>query len=455
MAPYRILWISTQTDPPTGWTPTEGWEVEVQPPRQAIQSLAAADYSVTILDLPLSIWPAATLLEEVRRAAPSIPILAYDPTISVEMAVTLAHLGIQQFLPDMQCARRLISRAIEDRWATSLGQLASQLVGADWERMLVGTSHEMRQLQHVIRIVAGRRATVLITGETGTGKELAARALHLAGNRRNAPMVAVNCSALPETLLESELFGHVRGAYTGAFQNRIGRFEQAQGGTLFLDEIGELPMDLQTKLLRVLQEREIQRLGSSETIKVDIRVVAATNCDLPRRIEQGKFREDLFYRLNVVPLEMPPLRRRTGDVPLLASHFVEGFCRSEGLPLKALLRETVDHLCEYSWPGNVRQLENAVEMAVALSDERRTLTPSDFPFAAPLPARAAEGCAPLVSVPDCGLDFDRTVAIIERSILEQALRKTGGNKKAAADMLRLKRTTLSAKVRTLEPAACF
>ena len=238
--------------------------------------------------------------------------------------------------PTLESANRLISRAIEDRCATSLGQLASQLEGADWERMLVGTSHEMRQLQHVIRIVAGRRATVLITGETGTGKELAARALHLAGSRRNAPMVAVNCSALPETLLESELFGHVRGAYTGAFQNRTGRFEQAQGGTLFLDEIGELPMDLQTKLLRVLQEREIQRLGSSETIKVDIRVVAATNCDLPRRIEQGKFREDLFYRLNVVPLEMPPLRRRTGDVPVLASHFVERFCRSEGLPLKAL-----------------------------------------------------------------------------------------------------------------------
>jgi transcriptional regulator with GAF, ATPase, and Fis domain len=265
----------------------------------------------------------------------------------------------------------------------------------------------------------------------------------------------VNCSALPETLLESELFGHVRGAYTGAFQNRTGRFEQAQGGTLFLDEIGELPMDLQTKLLRVLQEREIQRLGSSETTKVDIRVVAATNCNLPRRIEQGKFREDLFYRLNVVPLEMPPLRRRTGDVPLLASHFVDRFCHSEGLPLKALVRETRDRLCEYSWPGNVRQLENAVEMAVALSDDRRTLTPSDFPLPASPPDPLTAPRAPLISVPDCGLDFDRTVATIERSILEQALHKTRGNKKAAADMLRLKRTTLSAKIRTLEPAACF
>jgi transcriptional regulator with GAF, ATPase, and Fis domain len=311
----------------------------------------------------------------------------------------------------------------------------------------------MRQLLHIIRLVAGRRATVLITGETGTGKELGARALHLAGNRRNGPMVAVNCSALPESLMESELFGHVRGAFTGAFQNRMGRFEEAQGGTLFLDEIGELPMDLQSKLLRVLQEREVQRLGSSEIIKVDIRVVAATNCDLARRIEEGRFREDLFYRLNVVPIEMPPLRRRREDVPLLATHFVDRVCQAEGIPAKVLMRETLERLCDYAWPGNVRQLENMVEMAVALSGERRMLAPADFPLPAPSAERLMTGRVPVVAVPDGGLDYEQTLATIERSILEQALRKTGGNKKAAADMLRLKRTTLSAKVRSLEPVA--
>ena len=206
-------------------------------------------------------------------------MLARDPQASVGEAVQLAHLGIYQFLPAGEAAFEVIDRAIEEARRGDLARTADA-GREDWERMLVGGSREMRQLQHIIRLVAGRRATVLITGETGTGKELGARALHMAGSRRSGPMVAVNCSALPESLLESELFGHVRGAFTGAFQNRIGRFEQAQGGTLFLDEIGELPMDLQSKLLRVLQEREVQRLGSSETIKVDIRVVAATNCDL-------------------------------------------------------------------------------------------------------------------------------------------------------------------------------
>src|SRR5205807_4896056 len=300
--------------------------------------------------------------------------------------------------------------------------------------------------------VGGRRATVLITGETGTGKELAARALHMAGTRRGT-MVAVNCGALPENLLEAELFGHVRGAFTGAVQNRIGRFEQAQGGTIFLDEIAELPMELQAKLLRVLQERELQRLGSSETIHVDIRVVAATNCDLEDRIEQGKFREDLYYRLNVVPLHMPALRQRPEDVPMLAAHFVEKICRLEQLPVKMLTPEAIERLCSYSWPGNVRQLENAVEMAVALSGDRPMLTPLDFPLASSRARTTAPAEFPLVSVPDHGLDYEQTLAVIERSILEQALRKTGGNKKAAADMLRLKRTTLSAKVRSLEPSA--
>jgi len=229
-----------------------------------------------------------------------------------------------------------IEQALDHRRTHDIAQLASRTGSEDWGRLLVGDSRAMRQVGNLIRLVGARRATVLITGETGTGKELAARALHLAGPRRQGPWVAVNCSALPENLLEAELFGHVRGAFTGAVQSRLGRFEQAQGGTLFLDEIGELPLELQAKLLRVLQEREFQRLGSSETIRSDARVIAASNSDLVRRIEQGRFREDLFYRLNVVPIRMPALRQRPGDVPALARHFVEKICHQEEIPLKTI-----------------------------------------------------------------------------------------------------------------------
>ena len=325
----------------------------------------------------------------------------------------------------------------------------------DWEELLVGRSPAIRQVAHIIGMVGCRRATVLITGETGTGKELAATALHLSGPRRHAPLVALNCSALPDHLLESELFGHVRGAFTGAIQNRVGRFEQAHRGTLFLDEIGDLPLDLQAKLLRVLQEREFQRLGSSETVRVDVRVIAATNCDLVRRIEQGRFREDLFYRLNVVPIHMPALRARPEDIPLLAEHFVEKICRLEDVPLKRLATDASSRLCLHFWPGNVRELENAVEMAVVLSGDRAWLTAEDFPDPASVPPRSLASVMPgrVVSVPDSGLDYEETLAAIERSILQQALEKTGGNKKAAARMLRLKRTTLSAKIRTLEASA--
>jgi transcriptional regulator with GAF, ATPase, and Fis domain len=322
-----------------------------------------------------------------------------------------------------------------------------------WEHLLIGESSEIRQVAHIIRMVGPRRATVLITGETGAGKEVAARALHLAGPRARGPLVAVNCTALPENLLESELFGHVRGAFTGAVQSRAGRFEQAHGGTIFLDDIGDLPRDLQAKLLRVVQEREFQRLGSSETVRVDVRVVAATNCDLEQRIEQGRFREDLFYRLNVVPIRMPPLRGRPADIPLLARHFVGQVCRDEGVAPKTLTGDALARLSSYSWPGNVRELENSIEMAVALSGDCPVLDAGDFPLATR--SRPAAD-APLPSFPQGGMNYAETLASIERNILRQALARSGGNKKAAAEMLGLKRTTLCAKVRSLEAAgACF
>ena len=321
----------------------------------------------------------------------------------------------------------------------------------NWSDVLVGQSRAMERIREMIERVAVRRATVLISGETGTGKELIARALHLASPRGKLPMVTVNAAALPENLLEAELFGHVRGAFTGAIQQRIGRFEQAHRSTLFLDEIGDLALDTQTKLLRFLQEREVQRVGSSDIIRVDVRLIAATNVDLAERVRDGRFRQDLYYRLNVVAMAAPALHERPEDIPELAHYFVEKICREEQIPVRRLAPEAVARLKSFSWPGNVRQLENALEMAVALSGTRELLGPADFSLSA---ARRPVASAALgVTVPDAGLDFEGTVGQIERQILEAALRKTGGNKTAAADMLGLKRTTLSAKLRTLAAAS--
>ncbi len=398
-----------------------------------------------VLASPAADWRTAELLQVLQVEWSRVPVLIYDPMASPADAVRLARLGAAQFLPGDEDAGALLDQLWEE------ARNCRNEANSDWEELLVGEGAHMRQVRQIVRVVADRRSTVLITGETGTGKELAARSLHLASQRKQAPWVAVNCSALPENLLESELFGHVKGAFTGATQNRTGRFEDAQGGTLFLDEIGDLNFSLQAKLLRVIQERELQRLGSSETVRLNVRLVAATNYDLRQRVEDGLFREDLFYRLNVVPIHMPPLRQRREDIPRLAAHFVQKICRLEQIPSKRLTAHAVDRLSQYSWPGNVRQLENVVEMAVALSGSRELLDCGDFPLPAPPSAKKPIPISgPVVSVPDHGMDYEQTLALIERSILEQALQKTGGNKKAAADMLGLKRTTLSAKVRSLD-----
>ena len=453
MLTKSVLWINQGLSPVLANWPPELRLVRMDP-LEALRELETRDFDAVVLEFPAAGWTPEELLGRVQRLASETAIVVRDPAMTAWDAVRLARLGAYPSPKPDEEMTTLITMAVEEQ-----SQLSQQSIRPDrapqWETLMVGNSREMCSLRHMIRMVGGRRCTVLITGETGTGKELAARSLHLAGPRGRGPMVALNCSAVPDTLLEAELFGYVRGAFTGAIQTRIGRFEQAHGGTLFLDEIGDLPLDLQAKLLRVLQEREFQRLGSSDTIRVDIRVVAATNCDLAQKIDQGRFREDLYYRLNVVPLNVPPLRRRPDDVPVLARHFVEKICRSESMPVKILTPQAIDRLTTYSWPGNVRQLENAMEMAVALSGDRGVLSAADFPLGPPPKLFMAPAGRAVVSLPDAGLDYQQTLASIERSILEQALEKTGGNKKAAAEMLRLKRTTLCAKVRNMEAlAAC-
>ncbi len=308
----------------------------------------------------------------------------------------------------------------------------------------------MLQICEIIQLVAAKRCTILISGETGTGKEVIAKAIHAASNRASQPLVSVNCTALPASLIETELFGHAKGAFTGAVSSRCGRFEQAHRGTLFLDEIGDLPLEAQGKLLRVLQEQEFQRVGSSETIRVDVRVVAASNVDLEQAVRERRFREDLYYRLNVVPVHLPPLRARRDDIPLLLQHFVDKIRASENSAPKQISEEAIQFLQQLDWPGNVRQLEHAIQMAFALSGDRRLLVPADFVARRMHTSEATTlEKAPQVQLPQEGLNFDEVVATFELSLLNQALTASGGNKARAADLLQIKRTTLLAKIKSL------
>ncbi|MBV8810450.1 MAG: sigma 54-interacting transcriptional regulator [Acidobacteriaceae bacterium] len=320
-----------------------------------------------------------------------------------------------------------------------------------WRQSLIGNGNQMRRVCDTIQLVASRRCTVLITGETGTGKEVVARAIHGAGARAKFPIVALNCTALPASLIEAELFGHAKGAFTGAHMSRAGFFEQANRGSIFLDEIGELPLEAQAKLLRVLQDQEFQRIGGTETIRIDVRVIAASNVDLGQAVKERKFREDLYYRLNVVSLHLPPLRDRRDDIPLLLDHFLEKVRLAEKMSPKQISPEAVGYLQSLDWPGNVRQLEHAVHKAFALSGDRDTLTLDDFDwkpgFRQHRPSIETEQ---LIGVPETGLDFEQVVAGFELSLLNQALTLSGGNKARAAELLRIKRTTLLAKLKSFE-----
>ncbi len=409
---------------------------------------------ILFAELPFDDIDSGELLSLIQENCPDCLTIFRIPSSRIADAVRLIRRGayscVDDETPDAE-ARETLDRALLEAHSRRSSRVA---YGEGWRRMLVGESPEMRDVAAIIQMVAARRCTVLISGETGTGKEMCARAIHAASDRAGKPMVALNCSAIPEHLLEAELFGHTRGAFTGAINERAGRFEEADESTLFLDEIGDMPFDLQAKLLRVLQEREIPRLGSSKTIKVNVRIIAASNLDLLDRVRQGRFREDLYYRLNVVPIQMPALRERRGDIALLARHFVTRVCRLEGIELKEIYNETLAKLASYDWPGNVRQLENMIERAVIISGTRQFLVPGDFPLSNSAPGSMIQRMPPAsVSVPDHGIDFTEVVTVFEKNLLDQALQKAKGNKTLAADLLGLKRSTLISKLRVLEQFA--
>jgi DNA-binding NtrC family response regulator len=331
------------------------------------------------------------------------------------------------------------------------------------ESALVGGSRATQAVSASIALVANRRCNVLVEGETGTGKEVVAREIHRTGNRARGPWVAINCGAIPESLLEAELFGHVRGAFTGAVQSRAGKFELANHGTIFLDEIGDMPFSVQAKLLRVLQEKEIERLGANERIRLDVRVIAATNVNLSEKVEQGLFRQDLYYRLNVFRIFLTPLRDRPADIPALAQHFIAKICASEGARPKALDASARDRLLEHTWRGNARELENVMETALILCGSRSSIFACDIRIGSAVSRIAVQHAVKNTGqhigqptppsralLPSGGLDYQQVLETFEHDLLTQALARTRGNKTAAADLLRLKRTTLSARMRVLE-----
>jgi DNA-binding NtrC family response regulator len=392
------------------------------------------------------------VLDTFQQIDPKIPVVFSYPEMMASEAVRLIHSGAAHCFDSrdsIEHLREALDSIIRQKRMSERARKGKDH-SEPWRALLIGESRAMETVAETVRLVGPRRCTVLISGETGTGKEMAARAIHAASPRSVYAMVAINCSALPEHLLEAELFGHTKGAFTGAVNLRVGRFEQAHQSTIFLDEIGDMPLELQAKLLRVLQDREVQRLGSSENIKIDVRVIAATNVDLQERVRQGRFRADLFYRLNVVPLHMPLLNKRTTDIPMLVNHFIARVCRMEDIPLKRLSSEALCRLCASPWPGNVRQLENAVEMAVAVSGDHEVLYPRDFGLTDAGPRSTPTGLMSQVTLPPSGpVHFDTAVTQFQLAILDRALQQSGGNKTLAAEKLGIKRTTLIMKMRSL------
>jgi len=456
MSPQRVLWFANEDCPAVnGRHGLEHPDLEIT----RVTDLAEALVSVrsgTVDCVLISAEAAAdraTVLELLLAEDAHVPAIFWHRELSAREAVELVREGAYTCHGDRDQSEDVIASVMQACLERQRFREAPDRTGGEaWRRELVGASPAIEDVANTIRLVGPFRCTVLITGGTGTGKEMAARALHNASPRAPLPMVAVNCSAVPESLLEAELFGHVKGAFTGATNHRVGRFEQAHRSTIFLDEIGDMPLELQAKLLRVLQERELQRLGSSDTIKIDVRVIAASNTNLPDLVRQGKFREDLYYRLNVVPLEMPPLRKRASDIPLLVDHFITKICEGEGIPPKQVTPKTLQRLANLPWPGNVRQLENAVEKAIAMSGPRGILHAGDFGLADSHKLVVAEPVTSPASLPE-EMDFATAVSQFERAILEGALAKTGGNKTAAAELLGLKRTTLIMKLRGLQPGS--
>src|SRR5687767_890153 len=420
---------------------------------EAIERLSAFAFDVLITDLRLPGISGREVLDAAIERYPEIIPIVITGYGTVKDAVDAIKQGAADFITkpfQFDALMHVMRSAMEQqRLKSENAYLRSQLEERYRFAGIVGRSRPMRELFQLLETVAATSSTILITGETGTGKELAARAIHHNSPRRSNRFVAINCTAIPETLLEAELFGHVRGAFTGAVATRQGRLEQAHRGTLFLDEVGTMSPALQAKLLRVLQEREFERVGDSHTVKIDVRVIAATHSDLAKMVAEGTFREDLFYRLNVIPVQLPPLRDRRDDIPLLVQHFLLRLSAESARGNVTVSQEAIRRLMAYSWPGNVRQLENAIERALAFSHGRPQIDIADL--APDIQNQPVSVESASTWFPDDGVDFESYIESVELSLIKRSLERTQGNKRQAARLLNLKRTTLIEKLKRLEP----
>jgi len=418
------------------WFATEGYEIHtVASAREALEAMQKDDYDTALIDIKMPGMDGMELQQRLREIDPEMPLIIMTGYASVETAVRALKRGAYDYITkpfDPDELVHLVSNALEHRSTKrEVVRLRENLQEIFPRTELIGQSPEMKRVYELIEMVAPTDATVLIGGESGTGKELVARAIHAASPRRYMPLVVIHCGALTETLLESELFGHERGAFTGAQYRKKGKFEVADGGSVFLDEISDISLKTQTDLLRVLQEKEIVRVGGTQPLGVDFRCITATNRNLDALVKEGSFRPDLFYRLNVFSILLPPLRERREDIPALADHFLRKYAAAMNKPVPRLSAPALDLLLKYDWPGNVRELENAVERALVIGREPE-VQPSDFPFQLH-PAPENRG--------------GRSLEEMERVHIERVLDETGWNLSRAARILEIDRTTLYSKLK--------
>jgi DNA-binding NtrC family response regulator len=414
----------------------------------AMDLIDREQYQVIVSDLFMPDRSGLDILQYVQKKTPATEVIVVTGHASAQTAVRAMKEGAFDYITkpiDFDELKIVVLKALEKQKLMSENiYLRRQLLGRFEFSNIIGNSPAMNLVFERMNRIVKTDSTVLISGESGTGKELIARAIHYNGIRKERPFVAVNCSAIPEALLESELFGHVRGAFTGAIKDKHGKFEAANHGTIFLDEIGTLPFHLQAKLLRVLQEHEVERVGSNKTVKLNVRVISATNADLEEMVKRGTFREDLYYRLNVIPLHLPPLRERQQDIIYLITFFLEKQCRLMGRTPCTISKQAIEVLEQYSWPGNVRELENLIERMIVLTDAA-VITLEDVPgkIVGEKPRREMQ----CLKISCEGIDLGATISQIEQSLISEALESAGGVKAKAAALLGINRTTLVEKIK--------